>query len=141
MSWSVTGRRQAWRASVVDDLLGARGFLGRSRRACRRKSSGASPCPLRPSRIGRTVDAELADVREEVVTGQAAGFDGAAQEVLIQIVARRVVGGQERHDHGMQAGLRVELKIKRPVRTLALGIPVEQLQALAIEQEFQLLVT
>ena len=32
---------------------------------------------------------DLADVREELESGQAAGLDGAAQEVLVQIAAGR----------------------------------------------------
>ena len=47
---------------------------------------------------------------KNLIAGQAAGLDGAAQEVLIEIVARRVVGGEERHDHRMQAGRRRELE-------------------------------
>ena len=70
----------------------------------------------------------------------------------IQIVARRVVGGQERHHHGVQSGRGLERNLKVPSQrrrvlragrsgtaAVPLGVPIEQLHALAVEQEFQLL--
>ena len=63
-------------------------------------------------------------MREELEAGQAAGLDGAAQEVLIEVVARRVVGGEERDDHGVQAGCGLELDVEGAV--FARRAPVSQ---------------
>src|ERR1035441_10029828 len=85
------------------------------------------------------IDADLADVGEELVARQSAGFDGAAQEVLIEIVTRRVVGGEVCHDYGVRPGRRLEFGVECTVFAGTFFIPVEELHSLAVEKEFELL--
>src|ERR1035438_8831943 len=78
-------------------------------------------------------------MREEFVTGESAGFDGTAQEVLIEVVTRGVVGGEEGyHDRvGSRGGL--EFDVERAVFANPILVPVEQLDSLTVEKEFELL--
>src|SRR5580700_6302802 len=78
-------------------------------------------------------------MREELVAWQSTGFDGAAQEMLIEIVAGSVVGGEERNHHGVGSGGSLEFDVERTVFAGALFIPVEKLHSLAVEEEFELL--
>ena len=87
---------------------------------------------------------DLAHVREEPESRQAAGFDGAAQEVLIQIVARRELRREERHHHRVRTRLHLNMNIGR-----AAGAPPRRgrhpypnrtaCDSLAVDQQFELL--
>src|SRR5579875_4018450 len=86
----------------------------------------------RAGRIVGAIDADLADVGEELEAGETAGFDGIAEEVLIEIVARGVISGDESDDNPVGAGGCVELEIESAVFAEPLFIPIEHLQPLAI---------
>ncbi len=78
-------------------------------------------------------------MREEFVTGEPAGFDGAAQEVLIEVITRRIVGGKKSHHDRVRAGSSLEFDVERAVFADPILVPIEQLDSLAVEQEFQFL--
>ena len=83
-------------------------------------------------------------MRPELETGQAAGLDGAALEVLVQVAARRQVGGQERHHNLVLASSHMEVYVGRAAvhRSSAadFSVPIVQLDPLTVDQQFQLLV-
>ena len=113
---SVTGRRKARRASVVTiccaQAVSAAALAGLQTKILRRLGLSVAGFAFERAR-----DRHLADVREELVSGQAAGFDGAAQEVLVQIVPGDLGGREERDDHGVAPGLERNLMGVVPLRT------------------------
>ena len=127
-------------AQAVDDLARAGRFLAGAGGLAHENPAAGGGVAGSLGLIG-AVDHELADVREEAVSGKPAGFDGAAQEVLVQVIPRRVIGRQEGDHHGVAPRLGREFEIERAVAapSLAILIPVEQVQPLAVHQYFQLL--
>src|SRR5207245_2532090 len=86
-----------------DDLLGASRLLGWARGFAHEQllAAGCVGCSLG---IERTGHRELSDVREESVSGESTGLDGLAHEVLVEVVARREIGGDEGYSHHVLPG-------------------------------------
>ena len=126
-----------------------------SRRSCARRrvflACVASPAGTRRSaaagrvgralRIVRTLDRDLSDVRIEDEARNRARRVHRPLERPVQLGARQVVGREEGHADGVQARLDrmrgVQLAVARRVRDLL--VPVEQLHALAVDRDFELL--
>ena len=94
MSCAVTGRRNAWRARVFTICLAQAVSCAASPAGWQTKILWRLGDSVAPVALNGPENLDLADVREELETRQSAGFDGAAQEVLVQIAARAPTGSR-----------------------------------------------
>src|SRR5690242_6939231 len=92
--------------------------------------------------LERAQDFELAYVRIKLETGKPARFDGAAQEMLIQIASGRQLRREERDANGVQTRLHLEMDVRcsgmHGLAASEILVPIVDVYALAIDQELEL---
>ena len=84
---------------------------------------------------------DLPHVRVELKTGNCAGCVHRPLERPVQLAAGQIIGREERYAHGVQAGLYWNARsgAAGPFGIRDISIPVEELDSLAINNDFELL--
>ena len=123
-----------------DDSFSTGPFVARAGRAAH-KDPAAAGRVVGALRIVRSINPDFAHVGEERKARETARLEGGSQEVSVQVVARRVIRGQESDADIVQPCFQRDARVRAAMHRRAtpkLFVPIEQVHPLAVHEDFEL---